>query len=50
MKIQEDLAPREVGRRTYFLPTCNTMSRQKKIGFCLCLKSGKVPQGYSLNI
>ena len=26
------------------------MSRQEKISFCLCLKSVKVPQGYSSNI
>jgi len=50
MKIREDLAPREVGRRTYLPPACYTMSRQEKISFCLCLKSVKVPQGYSSNI
>ena len=50
MKIREDLAPREVGRHTYLPPTCYTMSRQEKISFCLCLKSVKVPQGYSSNI
>jgi len=50
MKIQEDLAPREVGRRTYLPPACYTMSRQEKISFCLCLKSVKVPQGYYSNI
>jgi len=50
MKIREDLAPMEVGRRTYLPPACYTMSRQEKISFCLCLKSVKVPQGYSSNI
>jgi len=50
MKIQEDLAPREVGRHTYLPPACYTMFRQEKISFCLCLKSVKVPQGYSSNI
>jgi len=50
MKIREDLAPREVGRRSYLPPACYTMSRQEKISFCLCLKSVKVPQGYSSNI
>ena len=39
MKIREDLAPREVGRCTYFPPARYTMSRQKKISFYLCLKS-----------
>jgi len=50
MKIREDLAPKEVGRRTYLPPTCYTMSRQEKISVCLCLKSIKVPQGYPSNI
>ena len=50
MKIQEDLAPREVGRRTYLPPACYTMSKQEKISFCLCLKSVKIPRGYSSNI
>ena len=47
MKIREDLASREVGRRTYLPPACYIMSRKEKISFCLCLK---VPQGYSSNI
>ena len=50
MKIREDLAPREVGRRTYLPPACYTMSKQEKISFCLCLKSVNVHQGYSSNI
>jgi len=50
MKIREDLAPREVGRRTFLPPACYTMSRQEKITFCLCLKSVKVSQRYSSNI
>ena len=50
MNIREDLVPREVGKRTYLPPACYTMSRQEKISFCLCLKSVKVPQGYSSNI
>ena len=50
MNIRKDLAPREAGKRTYLPPACYTMSRQEKISFCLCLKSVKVPQGYSSNI
>jgi len=50
MKISEDLAPREVGRRTCLPPAFYTMSRQEKISFLLCLQSVKVPQGYSSNI
>jgi len=50
MKIQEDLAPREVGRRTCLPLACYTMSKQEKKSFCLCLKRVKVPQGYSSNI
>ncbi|KAG2371826.1 uncharacterized protein HKW66_Vig0239470 [Vigna angularis] len=50
MKIREELAPREIGKRTYLPPACYTMSKQEKISFCLCLKSIKVPQGYSSNI
>ena len=50
MKIREDLAPREVGRRTYLPSACYIMSRQEKISFCLCLKNVKVPQGYFSNI
>ena len=34
MKIREDLALREVGRRTYLPHTCYTMSKQEKISFC----------------
>jgi len=45
MKIREDMAPREVGKCTYFPAACYTISRQEKISFCLCLKSVKVPQG-----
>ena len=50
MNIRKDLAPREVGKRTYLPSACYTMSRQEKISFFLCLKSVKVPQGYSSNI
>ena len=35
MKIQEDLAPREVGRRTCLPLACYTMSKQEKKSFCL---------------
>ena len=50
MNIREELAPKEIGKRTYLPPACYTMSRQEKISFCLCLKSIKVPQGYSSNM
>ena len=50
MNIREELAPKEIGKRTYLPPACYTMCRQEKISFCVCLKSIKVPQGYSSNI
>ena len=33
MNIREDLAPREVSKRTYLPSACYTMSRQEKISF-----------------
>lgn len=50
MNIREELAPKEIGKRTYLPPPCYTMSRQEKISFFLCLKSIKVSQGYSSNM
>ena len=50
MKIREELAPKEVGRHTYLPPACYTLSKKERTSFCECLKSVKVPQGYSSNI
>jgi len=50
MNIREDFAPKEVFKCTYLPQACYTMSKQEKLRFCLCLKSVKVPQGYSSNI
>ncbi|XP_052724226.1 uncharacterized protein LOC128193988 [Vigna angularis] len=38
MKIREELAPREIGKRTYLPPACYTISRQRKISVCLFFK------------
>jgi len=50
MNIQEELAPREVCKRTYLLAACYTLSKKEKTSFCECLKGVKVPQGYSSNV
>ena len=51
MNIRGELAPIEMGKRTYLPPTCYTMSKnEKKISFCQCLKGVKVPQGHSSNV
>jgi len=50
MNIREELAPREVGKRTYLLATCYTLLKKEKTSFCECLKGVKVPQGYSSNV
>ena len=47
MNILEELTPREVGKRTYLLAACYTLSKKEKTSFCECLKGVKVPQGYS---
>jgi len=50
MNILEELTPREVGKRTYLLAACYTLSKKEKTSFCECLKGVKVPQGYSSNV
>ncbi|XP_068466379.1 uncharacterized protein [Phaseolus vulgaris] len=50
MNIREELAPREVGKRTYLPAACYTLSKKEKTSFYECLKGVKVPQGYSSNV
>jgi len=50
MNIRGELAPIEMGKRTYLPPACYTMSKDAKISFCQCLKGVKVPQGHSFNV
>jgi len=50
MNIREELAPREVGKRTYLPAAWYTLSKKEKTSFCQCLKGFKVPQGYSSNV
>ena len=50
MNIREELTPREVGKCTYLLAACYTLSKKEKTSFCECLKGVKVPQGYSSNV
>ena len=50
MNIRDELAPIEMGKRTYLPPTCYTMSKDEKISFYQCLKGVKVPQGHSSNV
>ena len=44
------LTPWEVGKRTYLLAACYTLWKKEKTSFCECLKSVKVPQGYSSKV
>ena len=50
MNIQGELAPIEMGKRTYLPPTCYTVSKDEKISFFQCLKGVKVSQGHSSNV
>jgi len=50
MNIREELAPKEVGKRTYLPTTCYTLLKKERTTFCQCLQGVKVPQGYSLNV
>ena len=50
MGIRPKLHPRSEGKRTYLPPACHTLSKKEKTSFCRCLRSIKVPQGYSSNI
>ena len=46
MGIRQELAPKDIGNRTCFPPTCHKLS--KKIGDCL--HGIRFPQGYSSNV
>ena len=50
MGIREQLHMISHDQRTYLPPACHTMSTTDKKSFCQCLRSLKVPQGYSSNI
>ncbi|XP_020204470.1 uncharacterized protein LOC109789845 [Cajanus cajan] len=50
MGIRSELHPHSIGRRTYLPPACHTLSKKEKKSFCECLRSVKVPQGYSSNV
>jgi len=50
MGIREQLHMISHDQRTYLPPACHTMSTTDKKKFCQCLRSLKVPQGYSSNI
>ncbi|XP_040867221.1 uncharacterized protein [Glycine max] len=50
MGIRQVLHPISKGPRTYLPPACYTMSTAEKRSFCQCLRSLKVPQGYSSNV
>ncbi|XP_027915741.1 uncharacterized protein LOC114175171 [Vigna unguiculata] len=50
MGIRSELHAQSIGRRTYLPLACHTLSRKEKQIFCECLRSVKVPQGYSSNI
>nr|KYP73752.1 hypothetical protein KK1_006402 [Cajanus cajan] len=50
MGIRFELYPQSIGKRTYFPPACHTLSKKEKKSFSECLRSVKVPQGYSSNV
>jgi hypothetical protein len=50
MGIREALAPQSTDTRTFLPPACHTLSRKEKKSFCMCLRSIKVPHGYSSNV
>ena len=50
MGIHQVLHPISKGPRTYQPPACYTVSTAEKRSFCQCLRTLKVPQGYSSNI
>ncbi|KAJ9545766.1 hypothetical protein OSB04_025473 [Centaurea solstitialis] len=50
MGIRSELAPVDIGKRTYLPPACYTLSKVEKTRFCQCLHGIKVPSGYSANI
>jgi hypothetical protein len=50
MRIRSELAPQEHEKRNYLPLACYTLSKKEKISLLECLKSIKVPSGYSSNI
>jgi len=44
MNIREELAPKEVGKRTYLPATYYTLSKKERTTFYRCLQGVKVPQ------
>lgn len=50
MGIRKQLAPKDIGKRSYLPPTCHTLSKKEKKSFCECLHDINVPQGYFSNI
>jgi len=50
MNIRGELAPIEMGKRTYLPPSCYTKSKDENITFCDCLKGVKVPQRHFPNV
>jgi len=50
MNIREELAPKEVGKRTYLPAACHTLRKKERTTFYRCLQGVKVPQGYSSNV
>jgi len=50
MSIQGELAPIQMGKRTYLPPSRYTMSKDEQKSFCQCLKGVKVSQGHSSNV
>ena len=51
MGIRPELAPVVVeGKKNFLPPACYTLSKKEKLSFLECLKSIKVPTGYSSNI
>ncbi|XP_045791196.1 uncharacterized protein LOC123885901 [Trifolium pratense] len=50
MGIRKELLPQQINNRTYLPPACYTLSKKEKTSFCECLKSIKVPHGYSSNV
>jgi hypothetical protein len=50
MEIRSELAPSKYEKRNYLPPACYTLSKKEKISLLECLKSIKIPSGYSSNI
>jgi hypothetical protein len=50
MGIRQELAPQPADKKTYLPPACHTLSRSEKKSSCMCLRSMKVPYGYSSNV